>query len=131
MPESSTEAFERGVVAGKVSIRLDHHDAQLVSINSVLAKVVDVESNLTLAVQELAGEAKASRETAVALATALKDAKETAEGTARAETNKAAITERENATKAALGWSPITKLFAILAGVLIAVNIYQALNPGA
>ena len=130
MTESSTEAFDRGVVAGKISIRLDHHDAQLVSINSVLAKVVDVESNLTLAVQELAGEAKASRETAVALATALKDAKETAEGTARAETSKAAITEREAATKAALGWSPITKLFAILAGVLIAVNIYQALNPG-
>ena len=130
MTESLAEAYDRGMVAGKIAIRLDHHDVQLVAMNDVLAKVVNVEADLTLAVQELAGEAKASRETAVALATALKDAKETAEGTARNESLKAAATERESAARAALGWSPVTRVFAIVAALAIVFNLYQGLTGG-
>ena len=51
--------------------------------------------------------------------------REAVETTAQVEAAKKQSEEREAATKAALGWSPITRLFAVLAAVLIAVNLYQ------
>ena len=128
MPETPTEAFDRGKVAGGVSVRLDDHDDQLAAIGKVLTKLTEVDARLTLAVQGLADEAKASRETAIALATALKDAKETAEGTARTEANKAATAAREAKTKDALGWSPVARVFAAVAALAIAFNLYQGLT---
>ena len=107
------------LVADRVSgliTRVDRHESEI--------------SILKSQTQTLALEAKASKDTAEALALALKDAKEAVEATSRAEAAKAETSAREEATKAALGWSPITKLFAVLAGVLIAVNIYQAMTPG-
>jgi len=107
------------LVADRVSgviTRVDRHESDISMLKS-LTQTLDLG-------------AKASKDTAEALALALKDAKEAVEATSRAEAAKAETSAREDATKAALGWSPITKLFAILAGVLIAVNIYQAINPG-
>ena len=122
----------------------EHTPVQLARMEGVLNLVADRVSGLITRVdrhegeigtlksqtQTLALEAKASKDTAEALALALKDAKEAVEATSRAEAAKAETSAREEATKAALGWSPITKLFAVLAGVLIAVNIYQAMTPG-
>lgn len=130
MVDDRTDAYERGVVAGKISVRLDHHDEQLVVMGATLAKVVTVEADLTLAVQELAGEAKASRETAQALALALKDARETAKGVADADEAKVNAAQKVAADKAALGYSPITKLYAFAAFVFGLIAVYVLLKPG-
>ena len=79
--------------------------------------------------QSLQEGAAASKDTAVALALALKDAKETAEGAARSEAAKMAAIATDQTAKAALGWSPITKLFAVVAALAFVVNIYQAFKP--
>lgn len=93
--------------------RVDNHD---VEIGVLKAKT-----------QELELGAKASVMTAEALAKALREAKETAEGAARTEAAKIATATQNDAAKAALGWSPITKLFAVLAAAAMAFAIYQAL----
>jgi len=95
-----------------------------------MEKVESRASSLEAATQRLDLESEARDRTAVALALALKEAKEAVETTAQVEAQKKQSDEREASTKAALGWSPITKLFAILAAVLIAVNLYQALSAG-
>jgi len=73
---------------------------------------------------------QAIKDTRIVAIIRVSSAKEAVEATGRAEDAKAETSAREDAPKAALGWSPITKLFAVLAGVLIAVNIYQAMTPG-
>jgi len=73
MPETTQEAFKRGYESGTVNTRLDGHDAQLKEMTSTMSKVVDVEAQLTLAVQSLSLAAKAGEEKALALAVALKD----------------------------------------------------------
>ena len=78
--------------------------------------------------QSLSEGALAAEKTALALAVALKDAKEATEATARLEADKFAVAEREAATKAALGWSPITRVFAVVAALAIAFNLYQTLT---
>ena len=70
----------------------------------------------------------ASEGKAVALALALKEAKEAQEATGRTEASKAALAEREAAARSALGWSPITRLFAVVAAGLAAVALWQALT---
>lgn len=78
--------------------------------------------------QTLKEGAASSEKTAAALALALKEAKETAEGTARAETAKAAAAQHEIDARAALGWTPITRLFAVVAALAIVFNLYQGLT---
>ena len=78
--------------------------------------------------QTLTEGAVSSKETAVLLAQTLKDAKEATEAQARNEASKEAASTRERAAKDALGWSPIAKLLALAAGVLFAINIWQALT---
>ena len=106
------------LVADRVSgviTRVDRHESDI--------------GNLISRTQRLEDGAKASTEKAEALALALREAKDAVDATALQEANKAQTAAREKSDRDALGWSPITKLFAVLAGVLIAVNIYQALNP--
>jgi len=105
------------LVADRVSgviARVDRHESEIGTLKS--------------ATQSLKEGAKASTEKAEALALALKEAKEAVEATALSESNKAQAAARESATRAALGWSPITKLFAIAAAALVVVNIWQALT---
>ena len=105
------------LVADRVSgliTRVDRHEGEIGTLKSLT--------------QSLKEGAKASTEKAEALALALKEAKEAVEATALAESNKAQAAARESATRAALGWSPITKLFAIATAALVVVNIYQALT---
>jgi peptidoglycan hydrolase CwlO-like protein len=80
--------------------------------------------------QSLVEGAKASTEKAEALALALKEAKEAVEATALQEANKAQVAAREKSERDALGWSPVTKVFAVGAATAVAVNVYQALRPG-
>jgi hypothetical protein len=105
------------LVADRVSgliTRVDRHEGEIGTLKSLT--------------QSLKEGAKASTEKAEALALALKEAKEAVEATALSESNKAQAAARESAARAALGWSPITKLFAIAAAALVVVNIWQALT---
>ena len=81
--------------------------------------------------QSLRDAFKDGAEKAEALALALKEAKEAVEATALQESNKAQAAAREKSDRDALGWSPVTKVFAVGAAVAVAVNVYQALHPGA
>lgn len=80
--------------------------------------------------QSLQEGAIASTEKAEALALALKDAKDAVDATALMEANKVQAAAREEAAHAALGWSPVTKVFAVGAAAAVAVNVYQALWGG-
>ena len=97
-------------------VRVDRNDTEIATLKSTT--------------QSLTEGANASKETAVALALALKDAKDTQESTARAESAKAAVVAADVASRAALGWSPITRLFALSSLALVALNIYQILTSG-
>ena len=94
--------------------RVDEHDGEIGTLKS--------------RTQSLAEGALAAEKTALALAVALKDAKEATEATARHEADKSAVAEREAATKAALGWSPVTRVFAAGSFILAAILIYQAVT---
>jgi len=99
-------------VSGLIT-RVDRHESDIGALKSLT--------------QTLKEGAVADREKAEALALALKEAKEAVEATALQEANKATVKAREEKDKAALGWSPVTKLFAIVAALLVVVNLYQAL----
>ena len=107
-------------VADRVSdlrVRVGQHDTDI--------------GNLKSLTQSLKEGAIASTEKAEALALALKEAKEAVEATALQESNKAATAAREKTDRDALGWSPVTKVFAAATALAVIVNAYQALRPGA
>lgn len=93
--------------------RVDSHEAKIDTLQSQT--------------QSLREGFDASEGKAVALALALKEAKEAQEATVHTEATKAASAAREAAARSALGWSPITRLFAVVAAVLTVIVIYQAL----
>jgi len=106
-------------VADRVSdlrVRVGQHDTDI--------------GNLKSLTQSLKEGAIASTEKAEALALALKEAKEAVEATALQESNKAATAAREKTDRDALGWSPVTKVFAVGAALAVIANVYQALRPG-
>jgi hypothetical protein len=90
--------------------RVDRHEGEI--------------ANLQLETQRLALEAKARDETAIALATALRDAKDTQEAAARAEAAK-------DAAKDSQRWSPVQRLALASAAILGILQLVQALLPGA
>jgi len=105
------------LVADRVSgviTRVDRHESDI--------------GNLISRTQRLEDGAKASTEKAEALALALREAKDAVDATALQEVNKSQMAAREKSDRDALGWSPITRLFAIAAAGLIVVNIWQALT---
>ena len=132
MSESSPPIHGLGPASESMHVQLTRMEGVLnlvaertVHLDGRMEKVEVRTSSLEAATQRLDLESEARDKTAVALALALKEAKEAVETTAQVEAAKKQSEEREAATKAALGWSPITRLFAVLAAVLIAVNLYQ------
>ena len=101
---------------GDVAKRVDRHETDIGTLKSQT--------------QSLKEGAVASTEKAEALALALKEAKEASEAAALQEANKAEAAERDRKGRDALGWSPITKLFALVAGLLLAFQLYQAVFLG-
>lgn len=97
---------------GRVDTRLAHHDELIERLDATLAKVVDVQATLTLAVEALDAARIADEKTRIETAKVLKDTKEAQEGAARSEAAKAATLERTASARAALTWAPITKVFA-------------------
>jgi len=105
------------LVADRVSgliTRVDRHEGEIGDLKS--------------RTQSLQDAFKAGAEKAEALALALKEAKEAVEATALQEANKAQAAARDKTDRDALGWSPIAKLFAVGAAVLVMLNIWQALT---
>ena len=51
------------------------------------------------------------------------------EATALQESNKAAQAAREQSDKAALGWSPVTKVFAVAAAVMGILSVFLLAYP--
>ena len=96
--------------------RVDGHDTRFGHVDE---KVDRHDSRI----QSLEEGAAAGEKTAVALALALKEAKETADATARNEL------EKEN-RKADKSWSPIQRLVLFAAGAMGLLQLYQALVPG-
>lgn len=111
----------------RVFDRVDDVRDRVEDVRTVVARH-DVEiGQLQSLTQSLKEGAVAEEKKAVALALGLKEAKEATEAAARNEAAKAAAAAADAESKAALGWAPITKLFAGIAAVAVAVPLYQAL----
>jgi len=100
---------------GDISQRVDRHETVI--------------STLQSQTQALKAAADASTEKAEALALALKEAKEAVEATALQESNKAAAAARDKTDKDALGWSPVTRVFAVFAALAGVLSIYLLAFP--
>lgn len=98
-PETGTEAYDRGVVAGGIEQRLAGHDKHFQLINGNLEKIATKLGELSLAVQRLGDQAVARDATVVTTAAALKDA------------------EEARRDKTEQSWSPVAKALAVLAVV--------------
>ena len=129
MPETPAEAYARGAAAGEISTRLDAHDNQLAAISKVLTKLAEVEARLTLAVQELAGEAKASRETALALAEGVEKERSSAAAALLKEKDRAADTIRMEKDQSDRTWTPFTRFIAALVAAVSIAGLYIQSRP--
>jgi len=106
------EAYRRGQQDGVTESRLDGHDLHFASINGSLATISEQLRGMTLAVQRLGDQADSSARTVIATAAALKEAEEV------------------RRSKSEQAWSPLTKLFAVIAALAAAVGIYFAVRNG-
>lgn len=110
--DGSGAAYRRGQQDGETDARLAGHDQHFALINGNLAVISEQLRAMTLAVQRLGDQAEASARTVVSTAAALKEA----EAARRASTEQA--------------WSPLTKIFAVIAALAAVVGIYFAIKRG-
>jgi hypothetical protein len=103
-PETTAEAYDRGVAAGEILARLAGHDVHFATINGSMARVADEMHQLVLQVQRLGDAADADRSTVKTTAVALKDADD-----ARRD---------QSATR----WSPMARVIAVVGAVGAAVS---------
>jgi len=87
------------VESGKIEARLAGHDQHFAAINGSIAHLAEEMHQLTLAVQRLGDQADANARTVITTAAALK----------AAEDARRALSEQR--------WSPVQKLFAVVAGL--------------
>lgn len=111
-PETPQEAFRRGEVAGQTESRLSGAEDHLAKINGHIGEMVEEIKALRLDVQALGDAATAAANTAVALATALKEADET------------------RRDKSEQSWSPLQRMVGITAIIGVLVGLYIAFKPG-
>ena len=107
--ETRQDIYNRGLLDGQVSARLDHHDEQIEASNAAQAQMVKIAATLTSTVQTLTEARVTDAATRIALAAAVKESKDQAE----AQSQK--------------GWSPITKFSVIIGSVAVIWAILQAL----
>lgn len=139
MVENQDE-FKRGQASGKRDARLDAHDEQFDRIDSALLTLIEQGTNvnthlneLTLRMQELALNAKASADTALVLAEGVEKERSNAASALLKEKDRAADTIRQEkqeteriAALSAKLWTPFTRFIAALAsGVSIMGLIIQ------
>jgi len=102
------DAYDRGVLDGRVAIRLDHHDDQIAATNTLLERTVDIAQSLTATVQTLTEARVTDAATRVATAQAVKEAKDTQEAQAKS------------------SWSPVAKLVAIVGSAVGVIGLVVA-----
>lgn len=103
--ETPTEAYDRGIEAGKVIIRLDQLDVQIASTNALLARVVSIAQDLGSTVQTLTEARVTDAATRLTTAQAVKDAKDAQEA----------------------GWPPLAKFLLSLGGAVTTVAVLWAI----
>lgn len=108
----SAAAYRRGQQDGETDARLAGHDLHFATINGSLATISEQLRAMTLAVQRLGDQAEASARTVVTTAAALKEAE-----AARRSSDEQA-------------WSPMTRIFAVVAALGAVVGIYFAFKRG-
>jgi hypothetical protein len=102
VPETASEAFDRGHVAGGTDARLADHDKHFAAINGNIVRMANEMHELTMAVQRLADQATARDATIIATANALRAADEA------------------RRTKSEQTWSPWSRIF-VAAGALVGI----------
>jgi ABC-type transporter Mla subunit MlaD len=105
MPETPSEAFERGAKAGEIQARLAGHDTHFASINGSLGQIVGELRSLNLAVQHLSDQASANAATVITTAAALKDAEDA---------------RRDQSVQT---WTPWARTLALLGGLVAIMAI--------
>jgi hypothetical protein len=105
------EAYDRGVAAGEIAARLADHDNHFKRINGSLTDVANELHGLVLAVQRLGDQAVHRDATVIATAAALKDA------------------EAARRDKAERSWTPLTRIYLMVAVVGAVVALYLAIRP--
>jgi hypothetical protein len=108
--ETPQEAFRRGEVAGQTESRLTGAEDHLMRINGHIRDMVSELKALRLDVQALGDAATAAANTAVALATALKEA------------------EEQRRDKSEQSWSPLARLSAIVVAIAAITGVYLAIK---
>lgn len=110
--------------------KLDNLTEKIKEMHPRVEKNTNEIGQLGLRTQSLEDGSVASVRTAEALAKALREAKETAEGAAAAEITKTTMEKDATTAAAALGWSPITKLFAVIAAFGVGYAIFLSITGG-
>jgi len=100
MPESPKEAYDRGVDAGMVTAKLAEHEGHLERINGSIGHFAEEIHGLTLAVQGLRDDARATAATTITTAEALEKA------------------ESARRDKAESAWSPVAKRLVVVGAIV-------------
>jgi hypothetical protein len=108
--EPENDAYARGMVAGEVAARLADHDRHFAMINGSIERLAGEVHAMVLGIQRLGDSADADRATVVTTARALEKAD----------------AARRDKTEAA--WSPVQRLYAVLATVGAAIGIVLAVR---
>ena len=112
MTETLQRAYERGVEAGKIATRLDHHADQIAATNLLLARTVEISQTMASTVQTLTEARVTDAATRVTTAEAVEAAK--------------VATETQD-TKA---WSPLSKFIAVALGLIAILSFLSSVpNP--
>jgi len=102
-------AYDRGVLDGQVSTRLDHHDDRIAATDALLEKTVEISQTMAATVQTLTEARVTDAATRVATAEAVREAK----------------VAQEAATSQA--WSPMAKLIAVVGAIGVVFGIVVGL----
>jgi len=105
---ATQDAYDRGVLDGRVAIRLDHHDDQIAATNVLLARTVGISQTMASTLQTLTEARVTDAATRVATAQAVKEAKDTQEAQAKS------------------SWSPVAKLVAIVGAAVGVIGLVVA-----
>ena len=107
--ETLRGAYDRGVEAGRIAVRLDHHDDQIAATNLLLTKTVEISQTMASTVQTLTEARVTDAATRVTTAEAVEAAK----------------TATDSQAKSA--WSPLAKFLLALGGGVTAIAVLWAI----
>lgn len=111
MSETAQQAYVRGVEAGRIAIRLDHHDDQIAATNLVLARTVEISQTLSSTVQTLTEARVTDAATRVTTAEAVEAAK--------------VATETQDTKR----WSPLSKFLVAALGLVAILSFVGDFLP--